>query len=39
MVIGEAPLMKDLQDTTNVDLQRVNILFYGSNIPDHTVCI
>ena len=30
MVIGEAPLMKDLQDTTNVDLQRVNI---------HTVCI
>ena len=25
-VIGEAPLMKDLQDTTNVDLQRVNIL-------------
>ena len=26
MVIGEAPLMKDLQDTTNVDLQRVNIL-------------
>lgn len=25
MVIGEAPLMKDLQDTTNVDLQRVNI--------------
>ena len=26
MVIGEAPLMTDLQDTTNVDLQRVNIL-------------
>ena len=26
MVIGEAPLMKDLQDTTYVDLQRVNIL-------------
>lgn len=26
MVIGEAPLMKDLQDTTIVDLQRVNIL-------------
>ena len=26
MVIGEAPLMKDLQATTNVDLQRVNIL-------------
>ena len=26
MVIDEAPLMKDLQDTTNVDLQRVNIL-------------
>ena len=26
MVIGEAPLMKDLQDTTNVDLQRANIL-------------
>lgn len=26
MVIGEAPLMKDLQDTTDVDLQRVNIL-------------
>lgn len=26
MAIGEAPLMKDLQDTTDVDLQRVNIL-------------
>ena len=26
MVIGEAPLMKDLQDTTDVDLQRGNIL-------------
>ena len=26
MVIGEAPLMNDLQDTTDVDLQRVNIL-------------
>ena len=26
MVIGEAPLMKDLEDTTNVDLQRVNFL-------------
>lgn len=26
MVIGEAPLMKDLQDTTDIDLQRVNIL-------------
>ena len=26
MVIGEAPLMKDLQNTTDVDLQRVNIL-------------
>ena len=26
MVIGEAPLMKDLQDTTDVDLQKVNIL-------------
>lgn len=26
MVIGEAPLMKDLQDTTDVDIQRVNIL-------------
>lgn len=26
MVIGEAPLMKVLQDTTDVDLQRVNIL-------------
>ena len=26
MVIGEAPLMKDLQDTTDVDLQRVNII-------------
>ena len=26
MVIGEAPLMKDLQDTTDVDLQRVNVL-------------
>ena len=26
MVIGEAPMMKDLQDTTDVDLQRVNIL-------------
>ena len=26
MVIGEAPMMKDLQDTTDVDLKRVNIL-------------
>ena len=26
LVIGEAPMMKDLEDTTNVDLQRVNIL-------------
>ena len=26
MVIGEAPLMKDLQDTTDIDLQRVNII-------------
>lgn len=25
-VIGEAPLMKDLQDTTDVDLTRVNVL-------------
>jgi predicted RND superfamily exporter protein len=25
-VIGEAPMMKDLQDTTDVDLKRVNIL-------------
>ena len=25
-VIGEAPMMKDLQDTTDVDLQRVNFL-------------
>lgn len=39
MVIGEAPLMKDLQDTTNVDLQRVNILSMAKNIPDHPVCI
>ena len=30
MVIGEAPLMKDLQDTTNVDLQRVNILYMAA---------
>lgn len=26
IVIGEAPMMKDLEDTTNVDLERVNIL-------------
>lgn len=26
MVIGEAPLMKDLEDVTNVDLQTVNII-------------
>jgi hypothetical protein len=26
MVIGEAPLMKDLQDVTDVDLQKVNFL-------------
>ena len=26
MVIGEAPLMKDLQDTTDVDILRVNFL-------------
>ena len=26
LVIGEAPMMKDLEDTTNVDLQRVNFL-------------
>ena len=25
MVIGEAPLMKDLQDVTDIDLQNVNI--------------
>ncbi|MDO5132761.1 MAG: MMPL family transporter [Eubacteriales bacterium] len=26
MVIGEAPMMKDLEDTTNVDIRRVNFL-------------
>ena len=26
MVIGEAPLMKDLQDVTDVDLVNVNII-------------
>ena len=26
MVIGEAPLMKDLQDTTDADLVRVNVI-------------
>lgn len=26
MVIGEAPLMKDLSDVTNVDLENVNII-------------
>ena len=26
LVIGEAPMMKDLEDTTNVDLQHVNFL-------------
>lgn len=25
MVIGEAPLMKDLEDVTNIDIQNVNI--------------
>lgn len=24
MVIGEAPMMKDLEDVTNIDLQNVN---------------
>ena len=28
MVIGEAPLMKDLEDVTNVDLVRVNAVSY-----------
>ena len=26
MVIGEAPLMKDLQDVTDIDLTRVNVI-------------
>lgn len=26
LVIGEAPMMKDLEDTTNIDIQRVNLL-------------
>ena len=26
LVIGEAPMMKDLEETTNVDIQRVNLL-------------
>jgi len=29
-VIGEAPMMKDLQDTTDVDLGRVNLLSVGA---------
>ena len=39
MVIGEAPLMKDLQDTTDVDLQTSKYPFHGSNLRDHSVCI
>ena len=30
MVIGEGPLMKDLQDTTDADLVRVNVLSIGA---------
>ena len=30
MVIGEAPLMKDLQDVTDIDLQNVNIASIGA---------
>lgn len=30
MVIGEAPLMKDLADVTNVDLENVNIISMGA---------
>ena len=30
LVIGEAPMMKDLEDTTNIDLQRVNLLSMGA---------
>ena len=30
MVIGEAPLMKDLQDTTDADLVRVNVISVGA---------
>ena len=30
LVIGEAPMMKDLEDTTNIDLQRVNLLSIGA---------
>ena len=30
MVIGEAPLMKDLQDTTDADLVRVNVISIGA---------
>lgn len=30
IVIGEGPMMKDLEDTTNVDLKRVNTLSIGA---------
>ena len=35
MVIGEAPLMKDLQDTTDADLVRVNVISIGAIFLDH----
>ncbi len=48
MVIGEAPLMKDLQDVTDIDLTRVNVIsiaaifiiilliFKSISLPDHS---
>ena len=35
MVIGEAPLMKDLQDVTDVDLVNVNIISIAAIFCDH----
>lgn len=30
LVIGEAPMLKDLEDTTNIDIKRVNLLSMGA---------
>ena len=39
MVIGEAPLTKDLQDVTDVDLATVNYHVNRSDLPDHIIDI
>ena len=35
MVIGEAPLMKDLQDVTDIDLLNVNLISVAAIFFDH----